>query len=355
MIGSRFRILKFGGSTLGAPERLRQAAQMVGAVQSTVRAVVASAPGATTDRLWELTHPEGSSRDSPEAVRAVGLGDAVGAALLAAELVAQGLPARLLLPGSEEWPVLTKGEGWEAEVDRDRTAARLRELQDRLDPFIWVIPGYVGVDPRSGHWAALGRGGSDVTAVALGRCLPGSEVTLVKEVPGVLSGDPERMPRTTVLPELTVREMAWLAEGGAGVVAPRALGYLGSGMTLRVVGLGADLEQPGGTRIVLDPGAESDPALDRARVRRAVEVARRAGWSSVVTLPDPAGPVRPSGDAPALGSDEAAGRRPLAFVVPPEDLDRLIDHLQSSGRIRALAVRAPGSPPPASGVHGGPP
>lgn len=355
MSAGRYRILKFGGSTLGHPERLRQAAEMVRAVEPTVRAVVASAPGTTTDHLWELVHPPGSTRSTPEAVQAVGLGDAVGAALMAAELVAQGLPARLLLPGTPEWPILTQEEGWDAEVDLDRTADRIRELRDRLGAFLWVVPGYIGFDPRTGRWTALGRGGSDVTAVVLGRCLPGSEVVLVKDVPGVLSGDPRRVPDATVLPELTVREMAWLAEGGASVVAARSLRYLGPAMTLRVVGLGAELDRPGGTRIVPDPRSGSDPARDRARVRRAVEIAEGAGWSSVITLPDPAAELSRSDGASDGARGPEAGSLPIAVVVPPEDLDRLIEHLQASGRIRALAVRAPASPPPTAPRPGVPP
>jgi len=352
MSDTRFRVLKFGGSTIGRPERLRRAAEMVRAVEPTVRAVVASAPGNTTDDLWELVHPPGSPRNSPEAVQAVGLGDLVGAAVLTAELVAQGLAARLLLPGSPEWPIVTQGGGWEAEIDRPATAERVQSLRHRFGGLIWVVPGYVGIDGPTGRWTALGRGGSDVTAVALGSCLPRSEVVLVKDVPGVLSGDPDRVAGVTVLPELTVREMAWLAEGGAGVVAAPALRYLVPGSRLRVVGLGAELERPCGTRIVPDPEGLSDPLRERDRVRRAVEIAQGAGWSSVVTLPDPsAEPVR-TGSGPDPHRDPGAGNRPMAVVVPPEDLDRFIEQLRASGRIRALAVRAPSAPASAGAVTG---
>ncbi len=355
MKDERFRVLKFGGSTLGKPERLRRAAEMVRSVEPTVRAVVASAPGNTTDQLWELVQPPASTRSSPEAVQAVGLGDLVGAAIMTAELVALGLRARLLVPGTPDWPVLTEGEGWETEVDLTGTSARLRSLEERFGDVIWVLPGYVGFNERSGRWTALGRGGSDVTAVAIGSCRSGSEVVLVKDVPGVLSGDPGRVRGATVLPELTVREMSWLAEGGASVVAAQALHYLGPGGRLRVVGLGAQLEAPGGTSIVPDPPGRSDPLPDRSRVRRAVEIARGAGWSSVVTLPSPSAEARRVAlDTAPVGAPEAEGL-PMAVVVPPEDLDRFIEQLQASGRVRALAVRAPSAPSPAGTASGGRP
>ena len=71
--------------------------------------------------------------------------------------------------------------------------------------------------------ATLGRGGSDLTATLLGRALGASEVSLWKDVPGLLTADPRVVPDARVIPQLHLREAAELAYYGAKVLHPRAL------------------------------------------------------------------------------------------------------------------------------------
>jgi aspartokinase/homoserine dehydrogenase 1 len=95
-----------------------------------------------------------------------------------------------------------------------------------------VVPGFIGtaeIDdgglavkrPRS--VATLGRGGSDLTATLLARALAAREVSLWKDVPGLLTADPRVVPDARVIPQLHVREAAELAYFGAKVLHPRAL------------------------------------------------------------------------------------------------------------------------------------
>ena len=71
--------------------------------------------------------------------------------------------------------------------------------------------------------ATLGRGGSDLTATLLARALGASEVSLWKDVPGLLTADPRVVPDARVIPQLHAREAAELAYYGAKVLHPRAL------------------------------------------------------------------------------------------------------------------------------------
>jgi aspartokinase len=338
------RVLKFGGSTIGDPRRLREAARMVRSVAPTVRAVVASAPKGLTDILLGLAGPF-TERSSSEAIRAVGQGDLAGAALLAAALRSEGLNPRLLLPDSAEWPIVTSEGGWEAPIDLALCQEKVRGLRSGAEPPLYVLPGYVALPASGGGWSALGRGGSDVSAIVLGRCLGADEVVLIKDVPGVLSGDPARVPEATVVAELTVHEMACLAEGGARVVAAQALQYVGPQQTVRVVALGADLHKAEGTRIVA-PASHSEREVHApVRARRAVELAEQSGWGAVVALSQPP-PMAGSGSHRdgSTSSPEPRESSPLTLVVPPEDLDRVVDHLQRSGDFRAMAVRSPSAP-----------
>jgi aspartokinase/homoserine dehydrogenase 1 len=87
---------------------------------------------------------------------------------------------------------------------------------------ICVVPGFFAATP-DGQLATMGRGGSDLTATLLGRALGAREVTLWKDVPGMLTSDPRVVPDARVIPQLHLREAAELAYYGAKVLHPRAL------------------------------------------------------------------------------------------------------------------------------------
>src|SRR5258705_1381962 len=85
-----------------------------------------------------------------------------------------------------------------------------------------IVPGFLGAAP-DGQVATLGRGGSDLSATLLARALGAPEVSLWKDVPGLLTADPKIVPDARVVPQLHVREAAELAYYGARVLHPRAL------------------------------------------------------------------------------------------------------------------------------------
>jgi aspartokinase/homoserine dehydrogenase 1 len=85
-----------------------------------------------------------------------------------------------------------------------------------------VVPGFLGAAP-DGQVATLGRGGSDLTATLLARVLGAREVSLWKDVPGLLTADPRIVPDARVVPQVHVREAAELAYYGAKVLHPRSL------------------------------------------------------------------------------------------------------------------------------------
>src|SRR5207248_3208864 len=93
--------------------------------------------------------------------------------------------------------------------------ARLEELLRSIDEAFGAAP--------DGQVATLGRGGSDLTATLLARVLGAREVSLWKDVPGLLTADPRIVPDARVVPQVHVREAAELAYYGAKVLHPRAL------------------------------------------------------------------------------------------------------------------------------------
>src|SRR5438876_474612 len=120
--------------------------------------------------------------------------------------------------------IQTDGTFGNASPDLRRTERAARRV---LRPFLArravpVVPGFLGAAP-DGQVATLGRGGSDLTATLLARVLGAREVSLWKDVPGLLTADPRIVPDARVVPQVHVREAAELAYYGAKVLHPRAL------------------------------------------------------------------------------------------------------------------------------------
>lgn len=120
--------------------------------------------------------------------------------------------------------VTTDARHGNATPDLDATRLRSRRvlgplLRRGLTP---VVPGFIGEGP-DGLLTTLGRGGSDLTATLLGRCLGARRVVLWKDVPGILTADPRTVPDARLIPQLHHREAAEVAYYGARVLHPRAL------------------------------------------------------------------------------------------------------------------------------------
>jgi len=151
----------------------------------------------------------------------VARGEQLSARMVAAALDSAGCPATYVDAAAV---IQTDGTFGNASPDlagTERSARRvLRPLLAR--GVVPVIPGFLGAAP-DGQVATLGRGGSDLTATLLARVLGAREVSLWKDVPGMLTADPRTVPDARVIPQLHVREAAELAYYGAKVLHPRAL------------------------------------------------------------------------------------------------------------------------------------
>ncbi len=130
--------------------------------------------------------------------------------------------------------IITHDDAPNASPDLAATTAAVRS---RLIPLLAkgvtpVVPGFFGKGP-GGDVVTLGRGGTDLSATLLARGLGADDVSLWKDVPGMLTADPKTAPNARVLPHVTPREVAELAYYGAKVLHPRTLIPL-SGRTTRL-------------------------------------------------------------------------------------------------------------------------
>ena len=225
-------VAKFGGTSLGNGERVNRAADSVAdAVEAGHDvAVVASAMGSTTDYLLDSIEFDTDDADRAEIVS---MGERTSVRMLKAALTARDIDARFLEPGSEDWPIITDAHG---EVDVEETNRRALALAEAMsaEGFVPVITGFLAQD-HAGNVTTLGRGGSDTTAVMLGKHMNADEVVIVTDVEGVMTGDPSVVEGARNVGKISVDELRNLSFRGAEVVAPSALAYKTEGMDVRVV------------------------------------------------------------------------------------------------------------------------
>ncbi|SEA18004.1 aspartate kinase [Haloplanus vescus] len=237
-------VAKFGGTSLGSGDRIERAADTVArAVEAGHEiAIVASAMGSTTDELLEEITFEAEDADRAEIVS---MGERTSVRMLKAALAARGVNATFVEPGTEAWPIITDEYG---EVDAEETLKRAEALADELDNVVPVITGFLA-QTIDGKVTTLGRGGSDTTAVMLGKFMHADEVVIVTDVEGVMTGDPRVVEGARNVGNITVDELRNLSFRGAEVVAPSALSYKDEDLTVRVVHYQHGDLLTGGTKI----------------------------------------------------------------------------------------------------------
>lgn len=215
----RVRVLKFGGSSLASTDQIETAAARADEIAAAglKPVLVVSAMAGVTDQLLALArrlHPEPSGE---ELDRLLATGESQVAAFLAMALQRRGLAARSFTGG--EAGIITDtafGHARILEVNPSPLAASLAAGE------LPVVTGFQGM-ARDGRVTTLGRGGSDISAVALGNTLGADRVVVFRHVEGVHSADPRMLSLSYRLERLDYDSMIDLAEAGAALVHPQAL------------------------------------------------------------------------------------------------------------------------------------
>ncbi|MFH1435354.1 MAG: hypothetical protein ABIJ56_06525 [Pseudomonadota bacterium] len=258
-------VIKFGGTSLSTPEQLRKMAAGVKAIWAGNEiAVVVSAMGNTTSQLVALLKGVGKKdSDIWEVSGVVGMGEVISAKLMALALRGAGARAEAIVPSMNDWPVFADVIGSEIlkedKVNQEPLAViNLVKTQEACSKKIIprmqkgqipVLCGFLGSDDR-GRTVAIGRGGSDISAVALGRCLGADRVIIVTDVPGVLRADPRVIRNSKSIEKISISELETLSRGGARVIHPSSLQYKLPGQELFIVDCKSRNFLKGGTQIV---------------------------------------------------------------------------------------------------------
>ena len=250
-------VQKYGGTSVGSPERIKNVARRVARWQREGHqvVVVVSAMSGETNRLIALAKEIQAQPDPRELDVMVSTGEQVTVALLAMALTDLGLKSRSYTGGQVR--ILT---------DSAHTKARILSIdeenlrRDLKDGYIVVVSGFQGVD-EGGNITTLGRGGSDTTGVALAAALKADECQIYTDVDGVYTTDPRIVPEARRLKTITFEEMLEMASLGSKVLQIRSVEFAGKyKVKLRVL---SSFEEEGeGTLITF----EEDDTMEQATI-----------------------------------------------------------------------------------------
>jgi len=212
-------VQKYGGSSVTDAERIRNVAQRIAATKDKGDqvVVVVSAMGDTTDKLLELASQISQQPNNRELDVLLSTGEIVSSTLLAMALRDMGYEA-ISLSGAQAG-IRTEATYSRARILKVESKRVVKELEKGN---IVIVAGFQGITGEM-DVTTLGRGGSDITAVALAASLGAEVCQIYTDVDGVYTADPRLIPEARRLAEIGYEEMVELATYGAKVVHPRAV------------------------------------------------------------------------------------------------------------------------------------
>ena len=243
----RLIVQKYGGTSVGNPERILGVAQRVKSYvdKGEKVVVVVSAMSGETNRLValgeEVWGPQFNHRELDVLYSS---GEQVSVALLSLALEKVGVTAKSFL--ADQIPLRTDGEFGKARIVEIESKSLKEAIADGIVP---VVAGFQGVTADS-LITTLGRGGSDTSAVAVAAALDADECEICTDVDGVYTADPRIIKKANRLDQITFEEMLELASLGSKVLHPRSVELAGRHkVPLRVV---STFDEGPGTLISFD-------------------------------------------------------------------------------------------------------
>jgi aspartate kinase len=314
-------VLKFGGSSVADPDRMREVARRIKGVkdQGFRVAVVVSAMGSTTDRLLSLARDVSLRCDGRELDQLLATGEQQSVALLALALQGEGVGAVSFTAAQAGFKAV--GFPTEGRIYRVDASAVEEALDKGLVP---VVTGFQAVTD-SGDVITLGRGGSDLSAVALAAALRAQSCQILKDVAGIMSADPKVVKGAVKLKGISYEECMEMSALGAKVLQARSVEMA---MRYQVpLYVGSSFTNEEGTWVMTNPVSEG-------LVIKAVVHDTKVAKITVIGVPDMPGVAlrlfrsladRGIGAEMIIQNTMRGGLNDITFLVKKTCLDEAID------------------------------
>lgn len=321
-------VMKFGGTSVADLDRIRNVAARVKREVDAGHqvAVVVSAMSGTTNQLVKWCQDLSPLHDAREYDVVVATGEQVTIGLTAIALQAIGVEAR----SWQGWqvPIITDNAHGKARVDRIEGEELIRRMEQGEVP---VVAGFQGLEPGRNRVTTLGRGGSDLSAVALAAALKADRCDIYTDVDGIYTTDPRMVPRARKLDRISYEEMLELASVGAKVLQTRSV-ELAMKARVRVQVLSSFEDKPGSLVVdedeIMEKPIVSGIAYSRDEAKVTLRrVPDRPGVAARVFGPLSAANVNVDMIVQNLGAD---GGTDLTFTVGRSDLPRATDILEKA-------------------------
>ena len=339
---------KYGGTSVGTPDRIKNVARRVAKWKSAGHqvVVVVSAMSGETNRLLGLAKEISANPDPREMDVIASTGEQVTIGLLAMAVQEIGVTARSYTGAQVK--ILTDEAFSKARIKSIDDEAILADLASGT---VVVVAGFQGVD-EAGNITTLGRGGSDTSAVALAAALKADECLIYTDVDGVYTTDPRVEPDARRLQTVTFEEMLEMASLGSKVLQIRAVEFAGKyKVPLRVLSSLTDPmipiaeEAQSGTLITF----EEDDKMEQAIIS-GIAFNRDEAKITVMGVPDRPGIaytiLGPIGDANIdvdmiIQNASVDGMTDFSFTVHRNEYQKALDVLnnQVKAHIRATDIR----------------
>jgi aspartate kinase len=332
---------KYGGTSMGSPERIRMVAKRVAkwARAGHQMVVVPSAMSGETNRLLGLAKELAPVKETAASQRELDMlaatGEQASSALLAIALQAEGVEA-------------ISYAGWQVAINTNSafTKARIESIDDKRIMAdltvgkVVIVTGFQGVD-SGGNITTLGRGGSDTSAVAVAAALKAAECLIYTDVDGVYTTDPRVEPNARRMARVSFEEMLEMASLGSKVLQIRSVEFAGKyKVPLRVLSsftpwdIPIQEEASSGTLITFEESTEMEAAIVSG-----IAFNRDEAKISILNVPDKPGIAYQILGAVADANIEVDmiiqnlskdGKTDFSFTVHRNDFARVTDLLKST-------------------------
>jgi aspartate kinase len=329
-------VQKYGGTSVGTIERIHRVADRVAHTQREGNQVVVvlSAMSGETDRLIKLAHEVTTVPDERELDMLLSTGERITIALLSMELRGRGINARSFT--GRQVGIITDSAHTKARIARV-TADRIKEaLKQGVIP---VVAGFQGINEQS-DVTTLGRGGSDLSAVALAAALKADRCVIFTDVDGVYTADPNIVPTARRIDKIAYEEMLEMASLGAKVLQTRSVEFAAKFNV--PVEVNSSFKEGKGTLVT-----KEDTDMEAAAVA-GVTGDRNQAKITIVGVPDKPGIAArifgPVADAHInvdmiIQNISQAALTDLSFTVPRADLKKAVPLIQAVAKdIEAKSV-----------------
>lgn len=318
------KVLKFGGTSVGTLERIQNVANIIKKLKDEGDDIVAvvSAMSGETNKLIEYAKTFSENPNEAEMDMLLSSGERVTSALLSIALNEQGYKTTSM--SGREAGIITDNSHTQARIENINTTNMKNALKDKK---IIIVAGFQGVNIETQRVTTLGRGGSDLSAVALAGAMDADICEIYTDVDGIYTTDPRIEPKAKKLEKISYDEMLELASLGAKVLQNRSV-EMAKKLNVNLVSRSSFTPEVEGTLITKEENIMEQPvvsgiALDRNQVRVGMYgVSDKPGIASNIFTELADANINVDMIVQTVGSD---GLTNLDFTIPSEDLNKTQD------------------------------